>query len=131
MGGPIERTVGDNIMVVGDAAGQVSPLTGGGIYLAMSCGSIAGEVAAKAVKKGDYSMETLLEYERRWKERFYNTLMTELKYKNILQRLGERELNIIAEVMDERLEEIDVKKIIFKVVKKAPSLLKYFGELIA
>ncbi|HIP84342.1 MAG TPA: NAD(P)/FAD-dependent oxidoreductase [Methanothermococcus okinawensis] len=131
VGGPIERTVDDNIMVVGDAAGQVSPLTGGGIYLAMSCGSIAGEVAAKAVKRGDYSMETLMEYERRWRERFYNTLITELKYKRILQRLGERELNIIAEVMEDNLEEIDVKEILFKVIKRAPSLLKYFKDVVA
>ena len=131
VGGPIERTVDDNIMVVGDAAGQVSPLTGGGIYLAMSCGSIAGEVAAKAVKRGDYSMETLMEYERRWRERFYNTLITELKYKSILQRLGERELNIIAEVMEDNLEEIDVKEILFKVIKRAPSLLKYFKDVVA
>ncbi|AXI24697.1 digeranylgeranylglycerophospholipid reductase [Methanofervidicoccus sp. A16] len=130
VGGPIERTVDDNIMVVGDAAGQVSPLTGGGIYLAMSCGSIAGEVAGKSVKKGDYSKETLMEYERRWKERFYNTLMTELKYKNILQRLSEKELNAIAEAIDGKLEEVDVKKIVFKVIKKAPSLLKYFKDII-
>jgi len=55
-------------MVVGDAARQVNPLTGGGIDSAMRAGTIAGEVAAKAVEEGDTSKERLKEYERRWKE---------------------------------------------------------------
>ncbi len=130
VGGPIEKTVSDNLMVVGDAAGQISPLSGGGIYLSMSCGSIAGEVASKCIKNGNYDEEHLMEYERKWKEKYYNTLMAELKYKNILQKLSENELNALADSMDEPLEEIDVKKIVFKAVKKAPSLLKYFKDML-
>jgi digeranylgeranylglycerophospholipid reductase len=130
VGGPIEKTVSDNLMVVGDAAGQISPLSGAGIYLSMSCGSMAGEVASKCVKNKDYSKESLMEYENRWKEKYYNILMAELKYKNILQKLSEKELNALADAMDENLEEIDVKRIAFKAVKKAPSLLMYFKDII-
>ncbi len=130
VGGPIEKTVSDNLMVVGDAAGQISPLSGGGIYLAMSCGSMAGEVASKCIKNRDCSEESLMEYENRWKEKYYNILMAELKYKNILQKLSEKELNALADAMDENLEDVDVKKIAFKAVKKAPSLLKYFKDII-
>jgi digeranylgeranylglycerophospholipid reductase len=43
--GPIERTVANGLMLVGDAARQVDPLTGGGIANAMDAGSIAGDVA--------------------------------------------------------------------------------------
>jgi digeranylgeranylglycerophospholipid reductase len=130
VGGPIEKTVSDNLMVVGDAAGQISPLSGGGIYLSMSCGSIAGEVASKCIKNNDYSEESLMEYENKWKEKYYNILMAELKYKSILQKLSEKELNALADAMDENLEEVDVKRIAFKAVKKAPSLLKYFKDII-
>ncbi|MDI6885028.1 MAG: NAD(P)/FAD-dependent oxidoreductase [archaeon] len=52
------------IMLVGDAAAQVKPITGGGVYYGMKCGKIAGEIAAKACLTGD--MKLLREYERRW-----------------------------------------------------------------
>ncbi|MBW9221905.1 NAD(P)/FAD-dependent oxidoreductase [Methanothermococcus sp. SCGC AD-155-C09] len=130
VGGPIKKTVDDGIMVVGDAAGQISPISGGGIYLAMSCGSIAGEVAGKSIKYGDYSKEVLMEYENRWKEKYYNILMNELKYRRVLQKFNEKELNALADAMDNMLEEIDVKKIAYRAVKRAPSLLKYFKDII-
>ncbi len=44
-----EKTVSDSIMVVGDAARFVNPMTGGGINFAMRSGKIAGEVGAEAV----------------------------------------------------------------------------------
>lgn len=130
VGGPIKKTVADNMLVVGDAAGHVSPLTGGGIALAMDCGLIAGEVAAESISKGNYSEEFLMEYEKRWKEKYYKFLMNDLKYKNILQKLSDDELNAVADSLPENLEEVDVGKLAFKIVKKAPSLLKYFKELI-
>lgn len=58
----------DGLMLVGDAARQADPLTGGGIANAMLAGRLAAEVAAKAVEEGDVSADTLLEYEKRWQE---------------------------------------------------------------
>ncbi len=52
------------ILLVGDAAAQVKPITGGGVYYGLRSGKIAGEVAAKAVSAGD--MHMLKDYERRW-----------------------------------------------------------------
>jgi digeranylgeranylglycerophospholipid reductase len=43
VGGPIKRTVKDNLLIVGDAARQVNALTGGGIDYAMRAGDIAGD----------------------------------------------------------------------------------------
>jgi digeranylgeranylglycerophospholipid reductase len=63
--GPI---VSDGLMLVGDAARQADPLTGGGIANAMLAGRLAGEVAAEAVEEGDVSASTLREYERLWQE---------------------------------------------------------------
>jgi len=60
--------VGDGLMVVGDAAHQVNPIHGGGIALALNAGKLAGEVAAEAIRAGDFSRNRLLEYERRWRK---------------------------------------------------------------
>ncbi len=50
--GPINRTVSGNGMVVGDAAGQVISVNGGGIPLAMIAGRICGRVAASNISSG-------------------------------------------------------------------------------
>ncbi len=53
-------------MVVGDAARQVDPLTGGGIVNAMSAGRLAAEVAVEAITLGDTSRGFLSRYTERW-----------------------------------------------------------------
>ncbi|NIO69356.1 MAG: geranylgeranyl reductase family protein [Anaerolineae bacterium] len=63
---PPERLVTDGCLLVGDAARQVDPLTGGGITNAMTAGQYAAEVAARAIEAGDTSAGKLAEYEERW-----------------------------------------------------------------
>jgi len=62
--GPIPRTVSGNGMVVGDAAGQVISVNGGGIPLAMIAGRICGRTAAEYVKSG----ASLQNYETQWRD---------------------------------------------------------------
>ncbi len=59
--------VADGAMVLGDAAGLVNPMTGGGIAFALASGEIAGRVAAKAIRAGCLSAGRLREYPRRFK----------------------------------------------------------------
>lgn len=61
--GPISKTVSGNGMVVGDAAGQVISVNGGGIPLSMIAGRICGKVAAANVLNGT----SLNEYETGWR----------------------------------------------------------------
>lgn len=72
-----DEIVKNNVMLVGDAAHQVNPLSGGGIISGMIGGMIAGQVAAEAIRKND--LRHLAEYEKRWHKRlgwrhevFYN-----------------------------------------------------------
>lgn len=62
-----DEIVKGNVMLVGDAAHQVNPVSGGGIISGMIGGMIAGQVAAEALEKGDRSH--LKEYEKRWHKR--------------------------------------------------------------
>ena len=61
---------GDGIMGVGDAAGHASSLLGEGIRWAIQAGQMAGEVAARAVKRGDTSHRVLHEFEKTWIKRY-------------------------------------------------------------
>jgi len=70
--GPIEKTVSGNGMVVGDAAGQVISVNGGGIPLAMIAGRICGTVAGENVSNGT----SLENYEIQWREVMEKPLKT-------------------------------------------------------
>ena len=62
---PCRELVGDGLMLVGDAARLVDPLTGGGIVNAMVSGRLAAQVAAEALEKGDTSAQGLAPYQHR------------------------------------------------------------------
>lgn len=76
-------SVKNNVLLVGDAAGQTHPITGGGIPQAVICGIIAGEVASTAVKENDVSM--LHEYETQWKKIFSDELQRAKKRRETLE----------------------------------------------
>lgn len=62
------RIATGGLMVVGDAARQVDPLTGGGIINAMTAGKLAASVAIEAIAASDASAEFLNRYEALWRE---------------------------------------------------------------
>lgn len=62
----LSRLCAHGFMVAGDAARQVNCMNGGGIFFGMMAGRLAGETAARAVQKGDFSESALSDYPRRW-----------------------------------------------------------------
>uniref|UniRef100_UPI004046FFEA geranylgeranyl reductase family protein n=1 Tax=Methanolobus sp. WCC4 TaxID=3125784 RepID=UPI004046FFEA len=91
--GPLERTYSDGVLVVGDAAGQVKPTSGGGIYTGAVCAKIAGEVAAKAAADEDSSANFLSEYDRRWRGEIGKELAMGMRIHNFIGGLGDKELD--------------------------------------
>ncbi len=70
--GYVAKTHEKNMLLVGDAAGQVNPMTGAGIFSAVCCGQMAGSIAARAIRSG--RLNELGEYEVRWRELFEDSL---------------------------------------------------------
>ncbi|MDG6244878.1 MAG: NAD(P)/FAD-dependent oxidoreductase [Methanolobus sp.] len=91
--GPLQRTYSDGILIAGDAAGQVKPTSGGGIYTGALCAKIAGEVAAKAVTEEDYSSDFLAEYDRRWRAKIGKELAMGMKIHQFIGGLKDSELD--------------------------------------
>lgn len=91
--GPLKRTVSEGVMIVGDAAGQVKPTSGGGVYTGAVCAKIAGEVAAFAANEGDASSIRLNEYETRWHERLGRELGIGMKIHEYIGGLKDAELD--------------------------------------
>ena len=67
---PLEKTYTDRILVCGDAAGFINPITGEGIYYAMASGEIAAQVILTALHHTDTSERFLSRYQKRWKREF-------------------------------------------------------------
>jgi len=68
--GPIERTYSERLLLIGDAAGFVSPISGDGISFAMASGRLAAQVAGKCLEKDDCTKKALSEYELQWRSRW-------------------------------------------------------------
>ncbi|MFP4655263.1 MAG: geranylgeranyl reductase family protein [Methanohalobium sp.] len=91
--GTLDKTFTDGVIVVGDAAGQVKPTSGGGIYPGALCAKIAGDIAAKSAINGDSSEYNLSEYEKRWKSRIGRELDIGMKIHEFVGGLEDRKLN--------------------------------------
>jgi digeranylgeranylglycerophospholipid reductase len=68
--GVLGRTYGPRTLVVGDAAGMVKPISGGGIYTGVRAARHAAAVAAECCRKGSFRDRDLALYEKRWREDF-------------------------------------------------------------
>ena len=63
--GVLENSLYDNnLMLIGDAAGFISPINGEGIYASVYSGKAAAGVAIEALEKEDYSKNTLKKYKK-------------------------------------------------------------------
>ena len=77
--GMLSKLVHDNGMIVGDAAGQVISVNGGGVPLALIAGRICGDVAADSVKNGS----SLLRYQEECEKIFRKPLNTAARNKKL------------------------------------------------
>jgi geranylgeranyl reductase family protein len=64
---PPKVTYKHGALLVGDAAGQVKPITGGGVYFGMLCADMAAGVLHDAMEASDFSVKRLSLYEKEWK----------------------------------------------------------------
>ncbi|MFX0068377.1 MAG: geranylgeranyl reductase family protein [Promethearchaeota archaeon] len=103
-GGPIPTTYADNFIVVGDAAGQAKPTTGGGVITGGLCAQIAGRIAARSISREDVSGENLRNYEIKWKKILGWEFFTMLWARRCLNQLSDTQLERIFEIiLKERL----------------------------
>jgi digeranylgeranylglycerophospholipid reductase len=96
---PLSRTSGQRLLVVGDAAGQVKPTTGGGIYYGLLCADIAAATLGRAIVKGDFSARAMAGYERAWRKRLGGELRTGYWARRAFERLGDRRVDRLFEVI--------------------------------
>lgn len=81
---PRLQHVFDGALLVGDAAGFINPLTGGGIHNALISGILAAETIDEALRAGDVTREGLRRYEQRCDEEMWSGMRKSFLYQRIL-----------------------------------------------
>lgn len=118
------KTVYNNVILVGDSAGQANPLVLEGIRYAIRFGEVAGRVAADAIRNDNVNETALMPYEKEWKKAIESKINSAVKVQNRWVGLSDeewdKELSIIEELTaDEFLDFIRADFGVSKMVKLA------------
>jgi len=97
--GMLEKIVDEGVMLAGDSAGQLIPMTGAGIHTAIEAGKIAGRIAAEAVKEGDVSEKRLSEYPALFNKYWGKRISESRKVVEMLDRFNDDDLNNLAAIL--------------------------------
>ena len=114
LGGTVQKAYSNGLLVVGDAASQVKPTTGGGVIFGLLCSKIAGEVASEALKENDFSESFLSRYEFRCRNLIGFELAMMRQVRRILNRLSDEKIDKVIELCTK----LEVKR-----------LLEEFGDM--
>lgn len=118
------ESVRDNLLLVGDAARQVDPITGGGLMASIEAGKIAGETIGKAVEKQKFDKDLLSIYEKAVEEAFYKKLKRNYMVKEIMLGFEDKTLNMLADSLKNvKFDEISTLGLVKALMSKHPSLL--------
>ncbi len=128
---PIDKTVTNGALLVGDAARQIDPITGGGISNSCKAGKVAGEVLAKAAKEKNFSSGSLQRYEKGWRDIMENHLYRNWMAKEKLVTLSDETFNKIIKALNEvGVEKMSTVAILRAIQHRLPDLVKEFEEFL-
>jgi len=99
------KTVFNNLILVGDSAGQANPLVLEGIRYAIKFGRVAGKIASEAIKSGKTDETALYPYEENWRKEIESKINSAGKVQDRWMGLSDeewdKELDIIKELKSE------------------------------
>jgi digeranylgeranylglycerophospholipid reductase len=99
--GTLKRTSTDNVLVVGDAAGHVKPISYGGLYMGARCAKIAGAVAAQAARDDDPSARRLADYDQRWRADVGRELSFGMRFRRLYGKMTDADMNEAVKLLDD------------------------------
>ncbi|MCI4326900.1 MAG: NAD(P)/FAD-dependent oxidoreductase [Thermoplasmata archaeon] len=138
--GTVPHTSTDRALLVGDAAAQVKPLSGGGIFTGMRCAEIAAGVADRGLRSGNLSAEALAEYDRAWRAELGEEFREAMFLRRLFTRLSDRDLDqVVAALQGAELKasivafgDIDFPSHVARqLLRQSPSLVRLFPKAVS
>lgn len=120
----LKKMISNGVMLTGDAARMVNPVTGGGIITGMLGGQIAGEVAGQLIQSGDYSEEAMGDYPLRWYKAEGKKHEAFYRISQAITEITDDQLNKIASrLIKNPSENLSLLKIFTAVAREKPKIL--------
>ena len=91
--GPIKNFISENMVIVGDAAGQSKPTTAGGIYSCGMGGLFAGNAITKYLESNERSQ--LQQYQKNWRNKFGKEFEKQRLARKILERVDNKTIDTV------------------------------------
>jgi len=86
-----KKIVENRAIIIGDAASQVKPTTGGGLLIGFECAKFAAEAVIESLENDDPQL--LKNYETSYKNKFLKELKNQLEVQKTFQELKNQELD--------------------------------------
>lgn len=99
---PLPKTYMKRVIVVGDAAGQVKPTSGGGIYYGLLCAEAAADTLHRALSTDRFSERLFSRYQKEWKQMIGRELRIGYLARRLYHRLSNRHIDQIFDIIESR-----------------------------
>jgi digeranylgeranylglycerophospholipid reductase len=120
----IKKTYTDGVLVAGDAAHMINPLSGGGITNAMKAGRLAGCTAAAAIRGNDTSERRLSAYHNAWMDMLGEDHLKYYRIKQALEHMDDAFLNSLARTVNKiEPSKRTIGRVFTKALIKHPQLI--------
>ncbi|MBI3352175.1 MAG: NAD(P)/FAD-dependent oxidoreductase [Nitrospirae bacterium] len=90
---PIKSTHGHRFLIIGDAAGQVKPTTGGGIYYGLLSAYLASQNIIEAFQKDCFEESHFSLYQKEWKKEIGKELRIGLITRKLLRYITDHQID--------------------------------------
>ena len=100
-GAPLPKTVSGRFLLVGDAAGQVKPLSGGGLFTGALCARNAARIAAEALASETPVEHVLANYEATWRAELEEELAFGVTMRSLLTASSGDDIDMLLGILDD------------------------------
>jgi digeranylgeranylglycerophospholipid reductase len=137
--GALKKTTDAHVMLVGDAAAQVKPASGGGLYPGILCARHCAAVAAQAILKNRFTADVLEEYHTRWTRDIGHELSLGMRFRGLYAQFTDQQLDRYIEKFNtQKIRDIintygDIDyptRLAFPLLRTAPSLLSLLPSML-
>ena len=137
--GALKQTVADNVLLVGDAAAQVKPTSGGGIYPGLISAEQCVSTVIKAFNEKNFSKEMLKSYHDAWRNEIGRELVLGMQFRKIFRNLTDKHFEKYIEKFNTpsitaaitQYGDIDYpSKLVKPLLKKAPSIIRLIPQIL-
>jgi digeranylgeranylglycerophospholipid reductase len=137
--GPLKQTTTDHLLLVGDAAAQVKPTSGGGLYPGLLCATHCAHTIEHALQQQRYEKEALQSYHTNWMKDIGRELSLGMRFRTLFRAFTDAQLNKYLSKLNtrktldtiNRYGDIDYpSRLAFPLLRTSPSLVSLVPSLL-